>query len=89
LVARADDFVETLTEKLMAYALGRNIDYYDMPTVRRIVRNAGADHNTFSSIVLQIVQSEEFRKRDAVVPKTAPPVKTASLEKTSAQTGGQ
>ena len=89
LVARADDFVETLTEKLMAYALGRNIAYYDMPTVRRIVRSAGADHNTFSSIVLQIVQSDEFRKRDAVVPKTAPPVKTASLEKTSAQTGGQ
>ena len=88
LAARADDFVETLTEKLMTYALGRNIDYYDMPTVRRIVRDAAADHNTFSSIVLQIVQSDEFRKRDAAVTKAAPPVKTASLEKTSLQTGG-
>jgi mono/diheme cytochrome c family protein len=89
LAARGEDFVETLTEKLLGYALGRNIEFYDMPTVRRIVRQAGADHNTFSSIVLQIVQSDEFRKRDAPVPQAAPPVKTASLEKTSQSTGGQ
>ena len=60
LAARAGDFVETLTEKLMTYALGRNIDYYDMPTVRRIVREAAASDYRFSALVLGVVRSEQF-----------------------------
>jgi histone H3/H4 len=88
LAERSDEFVETLAEKLMTYALGRNIDYHDMPTVRRIVRNAAADQNRFSSIVLQIVSSDEFRKRQEPN-QAAPALKTASLEKPSLQTGGQ
>ena len=59
-----------------------------LPTVRRIVRNAAAEQNTFSSIVLQIASSDEFRKRQEQGPE-APALKTASLEKTSLQSGGQ
>jgi hypothetical protein len=66
LVARSDQFVQALTENLMTYALGRNVDYQDMPTVRRIVHAAKADNYRFESIVLGIVSSDAFRKREAV-----------------------
>ena len=42
LMKRPEQFVQTLTEKLMTYALGRSVEYYDMPAVRAIVRDAGA-----------------------------------------------
>ena len=58
-------FVQTLTENLMTYALGRSLDYRDMPTVRRIVKNAAADDYRFKSIVLGVVTSDAFRKREA------------------------
>jgi len=58
-------FVQTLTENVMTYALGRSLDYRDMPTVRRIVKNAAADDYRFKSIVLGIVTSDAFRKREA------------------------
>src|SRR5690606_19077190 len=45
-------FVQTFTEKLMTFGLGRGIDHQDMPTVRRIVRQAAADNYRFSSLVL-------------------------------------
>ena len=48
---------------LMAYALGRTLDYHDMPTVRRIVRDAAADHNHFSAILLGIVASPAFQMK--------------------------
>ena len=56
-------FVETLTEKLMAYALARSIAYYDMPGVRQIVHKAADDNYRFSSIVLGVVQSSAFQLR--------------------------
>jgi len=62
LLADPDRFVQTLTENLMTYALGRTIEYYDMPTVRSIVRQAAADDYRFESIVMAIVQSDPFRK---------------------------
>ena len=66
LVARPDhQFVQALTENLMTYALGRSLDYRDMPTVRRIVRQAAADDYRFKSIVLGVVSSDAFRKREA------------------------
>jgi mono/diheme cytochrome c family protein len=66
LVDRPDQqFVQALTENLMTYALGRNIDHRDMPTVRRVVRQAAADQYRFKSIVLGVVNSDAFRKRDA------------------------
>jgi Protein of unknown function (DUF1592)/Protein of unknown function (DUF1588)/Protein of unknown function (DUF1595)/Protein of unknown function (DUF1587)/Protein of unknown function (DUF1585) len=56
-----DTFVRVFTQNLMAYALGRDVQYYDMPTVRSIVRKAALNENRFSSYVLGIVNSEAFR----------------------------
>ena len=63
LLGRSDAFVTTATEKLLTYALGRPIHYYDMPMVRSIVRNAAANGNRFSSVLLGIVESDAFQKR--------------------------
>jgi hypothetical protein len=66
LVDRPDhQFVQALTENLLTYALGRSLDYRDMPTVRRIVREAAADDYRFGSIVLGVASSDAFRKREA------------------------
>jgi len=65
LVARPDQFVQALTENLLTYALGRSIDYRDMPAVRKIVRGAQADDYRFESIVRGIISSDAFRKREA------------------------
>ena len=56
-------FVTTVTEKLMTYALGRGLDHTDMPTLRRIVREAAADDYRFQSVVLGIVTSDPFLMR--------------------------
>ena len=56
-------FVTTVTEKLMTYALGRGLEHTDMPTLRRIVREAAADDYRFQSVVLGIVQSDPFLMR--------------------------
>ena len=56
-------FVTTVTEKLMTYALGRGLEHYDMPTLRRIVREAAADDYRFQSVVLGIVTSDPFLMR--------------------------
>ena len=53
----------TVTAKLLTYALGRPVDYADMPTVRAIVRRAAANDNRFSSVLLGIVESDPFQKR--------------------------
>ncbi len=63
LVADPEQFVTTVTEKLMTYALGRGLDYYDMPSLRRIVRGAAADGYRFQSVVLGIVTSDPFLMR--------------------------
>jgi mono/diheme cytochrome c family protein len=88
LASHPEQFAEAMTERLMTYALGRNVDYTDMPTVRRIVHTVSKDDYRFSDIVLQVVMSDAFRKREAL-PAIA--VKTASLDKTPAvgsQAGG-
>jgi Protein of unknown function (DUF1592)/Protein of unknown function (DUF1588)/Protein of unknown function (DUF1585)/Protein of unknown function (DUF1587)/Protein of unknown function (DUF1595)/Planctomycete cytochrome C len=61
LLAHSEQFVQTLTEKLMTYALGRRVEYYDMPTVRAIVRDSKATDYKFSSIVMGIVNAPAFR----------------------------
>ena len=61
LLAHPEQFVQTLTEKLATYALGRSIEYYDMPAVRAIVRDSKAANYTFSSIVMGIVNAPAFR----------------------------
>jgi mono/diheme cytochrome c family protein len=78
LVDRPDhQFVQALTENLFTFALGRSLDYRDMPTVRRIVRQAAADKYRFKSIVLGVVSSDAFRKREVEGGERAP-VQTAS-----------
>jgi hypothetical protein len=63
LLSRSDVFVRTMTEKLMLFALGRSLEYYDMPVVRGIAREAGRNDNKFSSLILGIVKSEPFQMR--------------------------
>jgi len=63
ILSRPDQFVQTFTEKLMTFGLGRSIEYQDMPTVRRIVREAEGDDYRFSALVLNIVNSEQFRMK--------------------------
>jgi mono/diheme cytochrome c family protein len=78
LVDRPDhQFVQAFTENLMTYALGRSLDHHDMPTVRRIVRESAAESYRFKSIVLGIISSDAFRKREAETHEPAP-VKPAS-----------
>ena len=63
LVERPDRFATTVTEKLLTYALGRGLDYYDMPAVRRIVREASEDDHGMHAIVIGIVNSYPFLHR--------------------------
>jgi hypothetical protein len=71
LLKRPEQFVQTITEKLMAYALGRGVEAHDMPAVRHIVREAARDNYRFSSIVKGIVASAPFQMRKAAGPDTA------------------
>jgi hypothetical protein len=61
LLERPDQFVQALTEKLMMYALGRELEYHDMRQVRKIVRDAATQNYSFSAIVAGIVASDAFR----------------------------
>ena len=63
LLARPEVLVGTITEKLMTYALGRGLEYYDMPAVREIIRSAGRDDYRFTTLVLGIVRSVPFQMR--------------------------
>ena len=54
------EFVGTLTEKLLAYALGRGVEFYDLPTVRAIVKSAAANEYRWSSLIAEIVRSKPF-----------------------------
>jgi len=63
LLARSDVFVTTMTEKLLTYASGRALKYYDMPAVRSITREAARNNNRYSSLILGIVRSDPFQMR--------------------------
>ena len=65
LAKHPEKFVQALTENLLTFALGRTLDYRDMPVVREIVRRAEKDDYRFESIVLGVVQSDAFREREA------------------------
>jgi hypothetical protein len=65
LAARPERFVQALTENLLTFAIGRELTYRDMPTVREIVRTAASDDYRFEAIVLGIVSSNAFRQREA------------------------
>ena len=65
LLDSGDEFIRTVTEKLMTYALGRGVDYYDWPTIRRIVGSLAVDDYRWSSLISGIVKSDPFRMRRA------------------------
>ena len=65
LLKHSDQFVRTMTEKLLTYALGRGLEYYDMPVVRAIEKDAAKQHYRFSSLVTGIVNSVPFRMKKA------------------------
>lgn len=67
LLAEPDQFPKTVTEKLMAYALGRRLEYYDEPAVRQIVRKAAGQQYRWSSLILGIVQSPAFQMRSELI----------------------
>jgi mono/diheme cytochrome c family protein len=76
LLRHPEQFVQTLTEKLMTYALGRGIEYFDMPSVRKIVRDAKSDSNyKFSSIVLGIVKAPAFQSSEVEITESQQPAK--------------
>jgi hypothetical protein len=77
LLAHRGEFIATLTEKLLTYALGRGLEYYDMAAVRSIVRQAAADDYRWSALVLGIVKGTPFQM------STAPDVSAATIARTA------
>ncbi len=71
ILQRPEQFVQTFTEKLMTFGLGRGLEYHDMPTVRRIVREAAQDNYRFSTLVMKVVESEQFRMRSTPLVEVA------------------
>jgi hypothetical protein len=63
LASKQTQFVTTVTEKLLTYALGRGVEYYDQPAIRRIVREAAASDYRWSSLILGITNSTPFQRR--------------------------
>ena len=62
-MSRRDQFVETVTEKLLTYALGRGLEYYDQPAVRAITHEAAKDDYRVSSVIIAITKSAPFQMR--------------------------
>src|ERR1700730_419586 len=71
LVSRPETFIGVMTEKLLTYALGRGVEYYDMPAVRRIVQDAGTRDFKFSSLIAGVVKSTPFQMK-VKAPETRP-----------------
>ena len=65
LSGRREQFVGTVTERMLAFALGRGVEYYDRPAIRRIVRDVAASDYRWSSIMVGIVKSMPFQMRRA------------------------
>jgi hypothetical protein len=78
LMAHSDQFVQTLTVNLMTYALGRSVEYFDMPVVRKIVRDAGHSGDRFSALVMGVVGSPEFQMQQPRSSAEKPADKTAN-----------
>jgi hypothetical protein len=63
LLSKRNQFVEAFTERLLTYALGRGVEEYDAPAIRRIAREASVDDQKWSAIILGIVKSNPFQMR--------------------------
>ena len=70
LVAQPEWFVTNVTEKLLTYALGRGLEWYDMPAVREIVRNTAPNHR-LSDVIAAITRSLPFQQRRTADPAEA------------------
>ena len=73
LMKRPIPLVREFTSNLMAYAIGRRVEYYDMPTVREIVRSAEEDNYPVRSLILGVIRSDAFRMKDASLPEPDKP----------------
>jgi mono/diheme cytochrome c family protein len=80
LLARPDQFVQALTEKLMMYALGRELEYFDMPQVRAVVHEAAKNGYRFSAIVAGVVRSDAFRMQAIADDRNNPPERWATAD---------
>jgi hypothetical protein len=78
LLSHRDEFVGTFTEKLLAYAIGRGIEYYDLPSVRRITSEAAPDDHRWSSLIMGIVRSTPFNMSTTAPSQSAVPASTAA-----------
>jgi len=80
LLRNPEQFVDAIAEKLLMYAIARNVQYYDRPAIRTIVRQAAASNYTFASLVLGVVKSAPFqmRKSQQEEPSKPPSVTTAA-----------
>ena len=70
LMARRDLFLRHLTEKLMAYALGRGLEFHDVPSVKEVLQKASGSDHRLNSMILEITRSYPFqwRRRETVTP---------------------
>jgi Protein of unknown function (DUF1592)/Protein of unknown function (DUF1588)/Protein of unknown function (DUF1587)/Protein of unknown function (DUF1585)/Protein of unknown function (DUF1595)/Planctomycete cytochrome C len=80
LVSRPELFAGTLTQKLLIYALGRGLDYRDMPAVRAILRDASRDDYRFSALILGVVNSTPFRMRAVANTEVSPITSAQNLK---------
>ncbi len=63
LIEQQDQFVDNVAERLLAYALGRGIEYYDLPAIRKVTRDAAPDNYRWSAIIMGVVKSAPFQMR--------------------------
>lgn len=85
-LARSDEFVATLIEKLMTFGLGRHVTYQDMPAIRGVARESATQGDRFSSLILGIVTSEPFLMRTRSA--GAPPERLQQTTKVQEPAGG-
>ena len=78
LLTNTDEFVHTVVEKLLTYALGRGLDYYDRATIRQLSRDLARDQYRWSSLISGIVKSTPFQMRTAVPSEPATPAATSA-----------
>lgn len=69
LLRHPEQFVDTVAEKLLMYGIGRNVQYFDQPAVRQIVRDSAKSNYTLSSLVLGVVNGVPFQMREAAIAK--------------------
>jgi hypothetical protein len=81
LLNSGDEFVRTVAEKLLTYALGRGVDYSDAPTIRRLVRDLARNDYRWSALVLGVVQSAPFQMRRTSVPSEIAPASPTVAER--------